>query len=227
MLDKALDFVRNNMRTSTGIDSLTGKRTDVPQYPMVAVREAVLNALVHRDYSVYTQTKPILLNMYEDRLEVTNPGGVYGRLTVNQLGYTQPDTRNPVLVTALEILGKTENRYSGIPTIRHAMEQWRLPAPVFISAPGEFKVVLYNTPLQAEGNTSSTPENNTEEKDLLTYCRSPRTRTEIMAYLKVSSWQYVFQRYVSPLVKAGSLRMTIPESPRSRNQMYVTGDRFL
>src|SRR5699024_5469695 len=51
MLEGALAFVKNNMRISTKIDSKTGKRIDIPQYPMDAVREAVLNALVHRDYS--------------------------------------------------------------------------------------------------------------------------------------------------------------------------------
>ena len=120
MLDGAIAFVRTNMRTATKIDPKTGERMDVTQYPITAVREAVLNALVHRDYSFHTEGMPIQLVMYSDRMEITNPGGLYGRLTVDQLGQAQPDTRNPVLVTAMETLGKTENRYSGIPTIRYA-----------------------------------------------------------------------------------------------------------
>src|SRR5699024_1079404 len=121
MLDGALAFVRTNMRIATRIDPETGERNDAPQYPMDAVREAVLNALIHRDYSFHTEGMPIQLVMYTDRLEIINPGGLYGRLTVDRLGQAQPDTRNPALVTAMETLGKTENRYSGIPTIRCAM----------------------------------------------------------------------------------------------------------
>lgn len=50
--------------------------------------------------------------MYRNRLEIRNPGGLYGRLTIDTLGKVQPDTRNPVLARALETLGLAENRYS-------------------------------------------------------------------------------------------------------------------
>lgn len=229
MLEKALDFVRNNMQTTTGIDPLTGKRIDVPQYPMDAVREAVLNALVHRDYSIYTESKPIQLNMYEDRLEIINPGGLYGRLTVDQLGHSQPDTRNPLLVTAMEILDETENRYSGIPTIRYAMAQRHLPEPQFINSTGEFKVILYHEPNKAAPNPAGhghTPTLLEDEKQLLLFCRTPRTRAEVMEHMNVKSWPYVYQRYVMPLILNGLLRMTSPDKPRSRNQQYVTVGDF-
>lgn len=91
MLEGCLGFVRNNMRTATVIDQKTGKRSDIPQYPMDAIREAVLNALVHRDYSFHTEGMPIQLIMYTDRLEISNPGGLYVRLTIDQLGHAQPD----------------------------------------------------------------------------------------------------------------------------------------
>lgn len=100
-----------------------------PVFTVCDENEAVLNALVHRDYSVYGETKPVMLNIYDDRLEITNPGGLYGRITIDQLGHVQPDARNPILATALEILHETENRYSGIPTIKHAMEERRARVP--------------------------------------------------------------------------------------------------
>ncbi len=222
MLNKALDFVRNNMLTSTAIDPMTGNRVDAPQYPLDAVREAVLNALVHRDYSIYTESKTIQLSMYDDRLEITNPGGLYGRLTVDQLGHSQPDTRNPFLVTALEILGETENRYSGIPAIRHAMAQRNLPAPEFINTTSEFKVVLYHK--KNSTATSSIPVSPAvdAEEQLLIFCRTPRSRAEIVEYLGVASWAYALKRYLNPLLVKGTIRMTIPEKPRSHNQRYLT-----
>ena len=224
MLDGAIAFVRTNMRTATKIDSKTGKRTDMPQYPVIAVREAVLNALVHRDYSFHTEGKPIQLVMYSDRMEIINPGGLYGRLTVDQLGQAQPDTRNPALVTAMETLGKTENRYSGIPTIRYAMKESSLPAPLFIDTRGTFKVILYNNteeltmPHTADKQEADIPD----EKGLLEFCRTPRSRSEIVDYLAIASKQYALRRYLDPLVHAGAIRMTKPDAPRSKDQQYVT-----
>ncbi len=214
MLDGALAFVRTNMKTGTRINPDTGERVDYPQYPLSAVREAVLNALLHRDYSIHTQDMPIQLFMYSDRLEITNPGGLYGRLTVDQLGKVQSDTRNPSLVTAMEVLGKTENRYSGIPTIRHAMQSLSLPAPVFLNMNGSFKVTLYN----------SSPEvvSIENEKNLLDFCRTPRSRDEIVGYIGIKSEEYALRRYLEPFIKKGAIVMTIPESPRSRKQKYVT-----
>ena len=51
---------------------------------------------------------PIQLTLFSDRIEVTNPEGLYGHITVEQLGAVQPDTRNPSLVKAMEILGESD-----------------------------------------------------------------------------------------------------------------------
>lgn len=220
MLDDALAFVRKNMKVATKIDAVTGKRVDIPEYPMDAVREAILNALVHRDYSFHTEGMPIQLIMYADRMEIVNPGGLYGRLTVDQLGNVQPDTRNPVLVTAMETLGKTENRYSGIPTIRHAMQKLSLPAPLFIDSRGKFTVILSNTKAIVPVGPPSVPYE--DEKGLIEFCRVARTRAEIVEYLAIPSGQYALRRYLDPLVKAKVILMTIPDRPRSPNQMYYT-----
>lgn len=227
MLEGALAFVRTNMRTATKIDPATGERLDLPQYPIVAVREAILNALVHRDYSFHTEGMPIQLTMYTDRMEIVNPGGLYGRLTVDQLGQAQPDTRNPSLVTAMETLGKTENRYSGIPTIRYAMKKHGLPEPVFSNVRGTFRVVLYNSEteeLQAPSADIAKPIVE-DEKGLLDFCRTPRTRAEIVEYLGFSSAQYALRRYLNPLVRAGLIQMTKPESPRCKDQQFITTKR--
>ena len=77
MLDEAVDFVRKNMRIKTIVDG-SGKRSDKSEYPIVAVREAVLNALIHRDYSMLTENTPITIEMYRDRMEVVSKGGLYG-----------------------------------------------------------------------------------------------------------------------------------------------------
>lgn len=187
---------------------------------MVAVREAILNALVHRDYSFHTEGMPIQLVIYTNRIVITNPGGLYGRMTIDQLGNAQPDTRNPVLVTAMETMGKTENRYSGIPTIRYAMKQAGLAEPEFSDLRGEFSVTLYNTAVSTEQGHAKV-ESCVDEKGLIEFCRIPRTRSEIAGYLNITSEQYAYRRYVSPLIQAGRIIMTIPDRPRSRNQRFV------
>ena len=149
MLEEALQFVRKNMRNKTIIDPETGMRNDRTDYPIAAVREAILNALIHRDYSIQTESMPIQILMFEDRMEIRNPGGLYGRLTVDQLGRMQPDTRNPALAMALEVLGITENRYSGIPTIRRAMAEYHLREPKFADERGSFVVTFYRETVKA------------------------------------------------------------------------------
>ena len=219
MLDGAIQFVRKNMKIKTIIDPDTGKRTDHTDYPVEAVREAVLNALVHRDYSIHTEGMPIQVVMYEDRLEIRNPGGIYGRLRVDQLGKVQPDTRNPVLASALEILEVTENRYSGIPTMRRALAGAGLPEPVFQDTRGSFLVEFYK--MREDGQEQ--PDRLTEEeKSLLIFCRTPRTRREVCDYLGLSSTTYAIQRHVTPLVEKGFICLSIPEKPSSPRQLYFT-----
>ena len=65
------------------------------------------------------------------------------RIRIDQLGKVQPDTRNPVLASELEVLGITENRYSGIPTIRKELEKYHLISPEFLEERGNFVVKFY------------------------------------------------------------------------------------
>ena len=219
MLDQALAFVRKNMRIKTIINPNSGKREDRTDYPIIAVREALLNTLVHRDYSIHTEGMPIQILMYPDRIEIRNPGGIYGRLRVDQLGKMQPDTRNPVLVTALDVMGLTENRYSGIPTIRRSMKDFNLEDPVFADERGTFTVILYNRD-SIRDNTSQR-EMTEKEEELLNFLKIPRSRNEIAEHLGIGTIAYVMQTYINPLVEKGLVRLTIPEKPKSPKQRFV------
>ncbi len=216
MLDGALKFVRKNMKTSTFIDSQTGKRADKTEYPIIAVRELILNALVHRDYSNHTDFTPITIKMFSNRLEIENPGGLYGRMTLDRLGKAAADTRNPFLANALEVLAITENRYSGIPTVYSAMKNAGLPEPKFENERGVFKVTLYNGTDIAQPITSN-------EADLLAFCKTPRTRAELEEHFKDRlSINYLMTNIVHPLVEKGKIRLTIPDKPKSKKQRYYS-----
>lgn len=215
MLNGAMQFVRKNMKTKTIISSETGQREDRTDYPITAVREAIINALVHRDYSIHTEGMPIQIIMYEDRIEIHNPGGIYGRIRVDQLGKVQPDTRNPVLASELEVLGITENRYSGIPTIKREMEKFHLQEPEFIDQRGNFVVKFYKA-------VKKDDEISDDVNNLVLFCKTPRTRKEICEYLGLSSVTYAIQTHVNPLIEEGKIKLSIPDKPKSPKQLYYS-----
>ena len=212
MLEEAVEFVRKNSRTKTIVDD-NGKRRDKPEYPIKAVREAILNALVHRDYSIHTENIPIRVEMYRDRMEIINSGGLYGRISIDELGRVNPETRNSTLANMLELLNITENRYSGIPTIRYEFLQAGLPVPEFSVRHGEFKVVMKN----AYGK-----EFVSIEDSVVDFCSTPRTRAELIDYVGKSR-TYTMRNIVQPLVDSGKLKMTILDKPKSSKQTYVKG----
>ena len=210
MLEEAVEFVRTNSRTKTIIDD-NGKRVDKNEYPIKAVREAILNALVHRDYSIYTENTPIRIEMYRDRMEVTNSGGLYGKISIDALGKVHPETRNAALANMLELLNITENRYSGIPTMRREFLNAGLPAPNFSVIHGEFKVVMRNGYLNNSGSM---------EDSILDFCEIPRSRAELIEFTGKSR-NYVVKQLIAPLVECGKLKLTMPDKPKSSNQKYV------
>ena len=210
MLDEAVEFVRKNSRTKTIIDD-NGKRADKNEYPIKAVREAILNALVHRDYSIHTENVPIRIEMYRDRMEITNSGGLYGKITIDALGKVHPETRNAALANMLELLNITENRYSGIPTMRMEFLNAGLPVPVFSVRHGEFKVIMKNG---YHTETVSLTDS------IIEFCSVPRSRAELISFTGKSR-NYVMGQIVAPLIESGKIKLTIPDKPKSSNQKYV------
>ena len=216
MLNDALIFVRKNMKVKTIIDAETGMRNDRTEYPVIAVRELVLNALIHRDYSIHTESAPITITMYSDRMEIENPGGLYGRMTLDNLGFVSADTRNPYIAGALEIMGETENRYSGIPTIRSAMKNAGLPQPVFVNNRGVFKAILYNEIVSEKGNSDLASR-------ILDFCSVPRSRKELEEKFKEEiTIAYLMSKHMKPLIAENKIALTKPESPKSKDQKYFT-----
>ena len=215
MLEAAVDFVRKNMRTKTIIDK-NGKRIDKDEYPLIAVREALLNALLHRDYSLLTENTPIALEMYRDRLEIISKGGLYGGGSVEQLGTGRPETRNSALINILELMKVAENRYSGIPTIRKSFQEAGLPAPEFKVSRGIFKVIFRNG---TDGAFSEIDKTDIY-KAVTEYCQMPRSRDELTEFTGKSRY-YTMSAIVQPLIEQGKLKMTLPEKPKSSKQRYI------
>lgn len=138
MIAEALAALRRNMKT---VSYMVGAlRRDAFEYPEEAAREALANALMHRDYSPEGCGSQVQVNMYADRIEVLNAGGLYGAVTVDQLGKLGVSaSRNARLSRILEStpypIGCAESGYvvenkgTGYAIIRNALEQAGMDAP--------------------------------------------------------------------------------------------------
>ena len=147
MVQDVLVAVGRNMRTGARIEGAF--RTDVPDYPLVAVREAVVNALMHRDYSDEALGTPVAVDMYDDRLEVRNAGGLYGCVTIRSLEDAPiASARNQFLSALLEntpLEGGgfvAENRGTGYQSICLALQEAGMPAPEPHDSPSAFTLVM-------------------------------------------------------------------------------------
>ncbi|MBQ1867485.1 ATP-binding protein [Selenomonas sp.] len=233
MIDDAVNFVRRNSRVRTIITE-DGRRRDRYEYPLKAVREAIINALIHRDYSRYTEGVPVRIEMYRDRLEIRSSGVPYGGISTKSLGHVRPETRNAALANMLEILQITENRYSGIPTIQRELAEAHMPPAEFAVNHEDFIVRfrnnIYNQPLAVKeavgaayggSRRKKSPEKIKAEEQLLAFCQQPRSSQEI-ADLYGTSRENIMARFVTPMLHKGILLRTMPDKPRSPRQRYVS-----
>jgi ATP-dependent DNA helicase RecG len=106
------------------------------------VREALLNAVMHRDYSPYARASHVQVRLFADRLEIISPGALYGNVTVETLE-EQQSTRNRHLMRFAEDLHLVENRGSGVNTILTEMRKAALEPPVFEDTRSAFRVTFY------------------------------------------------------------------------------------
>jgi predicted HTH transcriptional regulator len=136
-LRQAQVFVRRNTALAARIGGL--EREDVPEYPTIAVREAIVNALLHRDYSRTAKTN---INIFDNRLEIISPGGLLPTLSIDDLDGTH-EPRNRALGALLLWLRVAESWGTGIRRMREAMKAAGLPEPVLQNSEGWFRVTLY------------------------------------------------------------------------------------
>lgn len=147
MLDSAMTWIRRNTRSSMGYDE-RGHGRDYDELPMLAVREIVANSLVHRNLDAITENKGIDIRLLDDRLVVTNPGGLWG-VSERQLG--QPGARSAVNSTLYEICKYVrlpdgsrviEGEGGGIREARLAIREAGLRPPTFIDTSLRFTVLM-------------------------------------------------------------------------------------
>jgi len=112
------------------------------EMPLEMLREALVNALVHRDYSL---SAPIRVLMFDDRLEIHSPGNLPNTVTVENIKAGIHVERNPIILSFMAKLGLMTRLGTGILRILNLAEETQLPTPDFIEYESEFVVTLYRT----------------------------------------------------------------------------------
>jgi ATP-dependent DNA helicase RecG len=139
IIERAWQVVWEEMRVGAVVTGLV--REEQTQYPPFAVREALVNAVCHRDYRL--QGRRIEVRMFDDRLEVISPGGLPGYITLDNI-VDEHFSRNPRIVSGLFQWGYIEELGLGIDRMIEEMMRAGHPAPAFRATPYSFTVTLYN-----------------------------------------------------------------------------------
>ena len=142
LVDDAEQFIYRHMKVGRRIEGFVG--VEYREYPQEAVREAIVNAVVHRDYSLRGQR--IRVFMFDDRVEVYSPGTLPPGVSLEKMRRLEPQSvlRNPIVVGVFRDLGShyIERLGTGIRRMTLAMETHGLPRPRFEEVGSEFRVTL-------------------------------------------------------------------------------------
>ena len=139
IIQRTWEVVGEEMRTGAVVTGL--EREERNEYPVSAVREALVNAVAHRDYRL--GGRRIEVRMFRDRMEITSPGGLPGFITVDNI-VEEHFSRNPRLVSGLFQWGYIEELGLGVDLMIEEMVRAGHPAPKFKDTPYSFTVTLYN-----------------------------------------------------------------------------------
>lgn len=142
ILDCCLDFIA--VHTSRHEAVIGRQRELLPEYPVAVLREAVLNALAHRDYGLIGATVDV--TVWDDGVEVRSPGPLPGHITVENMRH-EHYSRNPRVMRVLKIMGLVEEYGEGIDRMHSEMEARLMEPPVFDATPDSVTVTLRNTSL--------------------------------------------------------------------------------
>ena len=160
------------------------ERVDTRDYPEYALREALLNAIIHRDYNF---TGSILISLFDDRFEITSLGGLVKGLNMADLYYGVSESRNPNLANVFYRLKYVESFGTGIERIFESYENYD-KKPLLLNTENTFKVVLYNVNYIDDNSEKKLPSNLTQEEQIIEYLKKNEkvNRKIVEALLNIS-----------------------------------------
>ena len=237
LLQDSMSFVSRNTKKAW---RKTGNgRIEMPDYPDTAVLEGIVNALIHRDY--LELGSEVHIDMFDDRMEIYSPGGMLDGRKVQDLDLRNVSSRrrNPIIADIFNRLKYMDRRGSGFKKIldsyefqEHYTEEMK---PEFRSSNSEFWLIFKNLNYEAKDVefVLTTEKADTKRKHLIQngqdmdkmiidFCREPKSVMEIMDNFKFKSRTSLKRNYLQKMLAEGTLKMTIPDKPSSRNQKYYS-----
>ena len=171
-LNESMAFLKKHLNVRSEIRELN--RHDIYEIPLDALREALVNAIVHRDYSI--KGTSVYVRVFDDRVEIENPGGLPSGFPKRQFGKTS-FRRNPIVADLFHRMHKVERMGAGIKKIKDLIKAVNLKEPLF-EYDTFFKVTLYRNPEHAlkAGGTKTAQK---------TVQKTVQKQKEILEFLKV------------------------------------------
>lgn len=209
MIDEAVAYILSKINVEYIIKHV--KREERPELPEEALREALVNALAHRDYR---STANVQVYIFQDRVEIVSPGGLPAGMTEADLG-VKSIPRNPLLFSVLHRMEAVENIGSGIKRILTLCRDYGVAEPKIKVAQHWFTMVFQRVIDQAT-------EQVTEQvlKPLVAVGEQTLSGLELMNAVGLRHRPTFLYSYLHPALEKGLIEMTIPEKPRSRSQRY-------
>lgn len=212
LLREAMNFVKSN--TKKGWEKLPNGRKNKPEYAERAVLEAMVNHFIHRDYTV--MGGEVHLDIYEDRLTITSPGGMYNGMLIQDLDIADvsSERRNPILANVMAQLDYMEKRGSGLTRIcneTQALDGYKDELkPVFKSTPTQFQTIIFASSDKQNvgdfvGDMSETKLTERQQKILNLIKESPTISAKQMSET-LSVTTRTIERDLSMMKKAGVLK---------------------
>ena len=180
-----MEFVMSLLPQSEVIEQALRRKRTI--YPELALREIIANALIHQDFSI-AGAGP-LVEIFDDRIEVSNPGGLLPSKRLDRLIGTQPESRNEQLARAFRRYRICEELGSGLLNAGLQVELYGLPAIDFASGPNHFKVTLFTPRTFAQMSARERLEACYQHAVLKHYSGSTMTNQSLRERLKMSEKQ--------------------------------------
>lgn len=210
-----IEYIMTLLPQSEVIEQALRKKRTV--YPEIALREIVANALIHQDFSI-TGAGP-LIEIFDDRIEVSNPGGLLPSKRLDRLIGTQPESRNELLARAFRRYKICEERGSGLLKAGLQIELYGLPPIEFTSGSNFFKVTLYTPRTFAKMSVQERLDACYQHAVLKYYSDSAMTNTTLRERLKMPEKQ---RSMVSVLIQeAIDRKMVKPANAANKSRKFA------
>ena len=214
MIDDAVAWILSKINIEYIIKKV--KREERPELPEDAIREAVVNAVAHRNYR---STASVHVYLFKDRLEIVSPGGLPAGMTEAELGIKSVP-RNPLLFSMLHRMEAVENIGSGIRRIRDLCREHGVAEPVIDVSEHWVTTTFFRPTEQVEDQVGTKSGLSQDQVEILRKSLSEQPITELMVLAKRTNRTKFRDQVLRPLLEVGLLEMTIPDKPRSSKQKY-------